>query len=87
MPEFTIPVQLKQDLDTNYKVETQNRIVAEYEFDNQKQAKPMTIYQLAEPVEKIQLKINYLNTVCGLLRIIIIVNLFSNNQLIKFDSF
>jgi hypothetical protein len=74
MSSFALPDHLKQDLDFSRPETNQYKMKAEFEFDNYNQTKPQVISQAAKPVELLKLKITYLNTVCGVLRIILIVS-------------
>ena len=63
---------LKQDLEFS-RPDNNQRMKAEFEFDNYN-TKPTVITQAAILVEKIELKKKHLNTVCGVLRVILILS-------------
>lgn len=75
MSDFTLPDHLKQELDFSRADNSPKKLEAEFKFDNFT-TKPPIIAQAAEPAGNIKFNLKYLNTVLGILRVILIVRHF-----------
>ena len=69
------PEYVKKEIEFT-RPESAPKFIHEFNFDTIVSKPPVTVAQTAKPVEKIEFKLKYLNTVPGVLRVLLIVSFF-----------